>query len=88
MADGRLIPSTGIWNGEVMVRNTVHHGTFEVFDSNEAWVVLFEKPLLKTFKAVHDYDSDVVRIPSSGNNWTELENQHQGRKRLHMSPSR
>ena len=62
MADGRLVPSAGVWNGEVSVGNISHNGTFEVFDSNRAWLVLFGKPLLKKFKAVHDYDSDIVRI--------------------------
>jgi hypothetical protein len=88
MVDGRLVPSAGIWNGEVTVGNTSHGGTFEVFDSNGAWVVLFGKPLLKTFKAVHDYDLDIVRIPNGDNSWTELQNQHQQGKDHHMVPLR
>lgn len=87
MADGQLVPSAGIWNGEVTVGNTTHSGTFEVFDSNGTCVVLFGKPLLKTIKAVHDYDLDIVRIPNSSNNWTELQNQHQQGDH-HVFPSR
>lgn len=75
MADGRLVPSKGVWNGSITVGDTSHNGAFEVFDSNGAWSVLFGKPLLKTFKAIHDYDSDIVRIPK-GDSWTELKNQH------------
>jgi hypothetical protein len=88
MADGWLIPSAGIWNGEITVGNTSHGGTFEVFDSNGAWVVLFRKPLLKTFKAVHDYDLDIVKISNGNNSWTKLQNQHQQGKDHRMVPLR
>jgi hypothetical protein len=79
MADGRLAPSTGTWTGEVTLGNTSHTGTFEVFNSNGDWVALLRKPLLQKFKAVHDYDPDVVRIPN-GNNWTKLWNLYQDKK--------
>jgi len=88
MADGRLVPSAGVWNGEVSVGNVSHNGTFEVFDSNGAWSVLFGKPLLKKFKAVHDYDSDIVRIPNSSGNWIELQNQYQQERDHHVFPPR
>ena len=88
MADGQLVPSAGVWNGEVSVGNVSHNGTFEVFDSNGAWSVLFGKPLLKKFKAVHDYDSDIVRIPNSSGNWIELQNQYQQEGDHHVFPSR
>jgi hypothetical protein len=38
-------------------------------------LALFGKPLLKTFKVVHDYESDIVRIPKK-DNWIELKNQY------------
>jgi hypothetical protein len=88
MADGRLVPSAGVWNGEVSVGNVSHNGTFEVFDSNGAWSVLFEKPLLKKFKAVHNYDSDIVKIPNSSGNWIELQNQYQQEGDHYVFPSR
>ncbi|KAF8240926.1 hypothetical protein L208DRAFT_1230714 [Tricholoma matsutake] len=75
MADGRLVPSAGTWTGSVTAADVSHRGTFEVFDSNGAWSVLFGKPLLKKFKAVHDYDLDIIRIPKDGN-WVMLQNQH------------
>ncbi|KAF8950516.1 hypothetical protein BDZ97DRAFT_1617781, partial [Flammula alnicola] len=63
MADGRLVPSHGIWHGEVSVRGIAHVGTFEIFDSRGAWAVLFGKPLLQTFRMVHDYGVDEIMIP-------------------------
>ncbi|KAF8221852.1 hypothetical protein L208DRAFT_1325810, partial [Tricholoma matsutake] len=74
MADGRLVPSAGIWNGEVTVGNITRGDTFEVFDSKGAWLALFGKPLLKKFKAIHDYDTDIVKIPKDGD-WVVLRNQ-------------
>jgi hypothetical protein len=59
----------------VTVEDVSHDGNFEVFDSNGAWSGLFGKPLLKKFKAVHDYNLDMIRIPK-GNNWVVLQNQH------------
>jgi hypothetical protein len=68
MADGRrLVPSAGAWTGNVTAGNISHMGTFEVFDSNGAWAVLFGKPLLKKFKAVHNYDLDIITTPKGDN---------------------
>jgi hypothetical protein len=75
MADSRLVPSAGIWNGEVTVGNITQEDTFEVFDSKGAWLALFGKPLLKKFKAIHDYDTDIVKIPKDGD-WVVLQNQY------------
>jgi hypothetical protein len=76
MADGRLVPSAGAWTGSVTAGDVSHRGTFKIFDSNGAWSVLFGKPLLKKFKAVHDYDLDIIKIPK-GNSWVILQNWHQ-----------
>ena len=35
---------------------------------------MFGKPLLKQFKAIHDYGNDTLRIPSNGT-WTTLLNE-------------
>jgi hypothetical protein len=75
MADGRLVPSAGIWNGKVTIANITREDTFEVFDSKGAWLALFGKPLLKKFKAIHDYDTDIVKIPKDGD-WVVLRNQY------------
>ncbi|KAF8219273.1 hypothetical protein L208DRAFT_1341875, partial [Tricholoma matsutake] len=74
MADGRLVPSAGIWNGEVTIGNITRGDTFGVFDSKGAWLALFGKPLLKKFKAIHDYDTDIVKIPKDSD-WVVLQNQ-------------
>ena len=76
MADGRLIPSVGVWRGKVTVKGVCREGAFEIFKSNGAWAMLFGKPLLRTFKAVHDYAEDVIRIPQEkGAEWVVLGNQ-------------
>ena len=76
MADGRRVPSIGLWKGRVTVRGVHREGTFEVFKSNGAWAMLFGKPLLKAFNAIHDYTKDIIRIPQAeGTEWTVLTNQ-------------
>ncbi|KAF8144510.1 hypothetical protein K438DRAFT_1488899, partial [Mycena galopus ATCC 62051] len=60
MADGRLVPSIGMWTGEVVLDGVKHVGSLEVFDSGGAWAMLFGKPLLKGFSAVHDYKTDIL----------------------------
>jgi hypothetical protein len=47
MADGRCIPSVGVWRGKVTVKGVSQEGVFEIFKSNGAWAMLFGKPLLK-----------------------------------------
>ncbi|KAF8961967.1 hypothetical protein BDZ97DRAFT_1601620, partial [Flammula alnicola] len=64
MADGRVVPSLGMWIGVVWLGDVERRGAFEVFDSNGAWAVLFGKPLLSSFAAVHDYGLDVIHIPA------------------------
>jgi hypothetical protein len=74
MADGRLVPSLGMWTGKVTVKCVSHKGAFEVLNSNGAWALLFGKPLLETFSAVHDYSKDTINLPQ-GKGWVTLENQ-------------
>jgi hypothetical protein len=62
MADGRHVPSVGVWKGRVTVKGVNRDGIFEIFKSNGAWAMLFGKPLLKTFNAIHDYTEDTIRI--------------------------
>ena len=76
MADGRKIPSAGVWKGKVTVKGVCREGAFEIFKSNRAWAMLFGKPLLKTFKALHDYTEDTIRMPTEkGSEWVTLPNQ-------------
>ena len=74
MADGRLVPSLGVWKGRVTVKGVSQLGTFQVLNSNGAWALLFGKPLLEAFKAVHDYSQDIIRLPQ-GKEWVTLKNQ-------------
>jgi len=76
MADGRLVPSLGVWTGEVEVKGLRRGGSFEVFDSGGAWALLFGKPLLTAFDAFHGYGLDEVHIPSVDGTWVTLANQY------------
>ena len=76
MADGRRVPSAGVWRGKVTVKDVSREGAFEVFKSNGAWAMLFGKPLLQIFNAVHDYTEDTIRIlREKGTEWVVLANQ-------------
>ena len=76
VADGRRVPSVGVWKGTVTVKGVIREGTFEIFNSNGAWGMLFGKPLLETFHAVHDYTEDTIQIPQIGSTkWETLSNQ-------------
>jgi hypothetical protein len=74
MADGRLVPSLGVWKGKVTVKGVSQVGAFQVLNSNGAWALLFGKPLLEAFEAVHDYSKDTINLPLK-KEWVILENQ-------------
>ncbi|KAF7373139.1 p-loop containing nucleoside triphosphate hydrolase protein [Mycena sanguinolenta] len=74
MADGRLTPSTGTWTGDVTLGGKTHQGCFEIFDSRGAWALLFGKPLLEKFDAVHEYRPDKLHL-RDGESWITLDNQ-------------
>ncbi|KAF8148921.1 hypothetical protein B0H34DRAFT_802785 [Crassisporium funariophilum] len=78
VADSRLVLSSGVWRGWVSVKNIHYQGVFEVFSSGGEWALLFGKPLLKSFKAVHNYSTDIIRIPPqlANKDWVTLENQY------------
>ena len=76
MADGRKVASAGEWRGRVTVKGISREGTFEVFKSNKAWAMLFGKPLLQAFNAIHDYTKDIIRVRQRDKEeWVVLENQ-------------
>jgi hypothetical protein len=75
MADGTIVPSCGRWSGRVTLGSQSANGSFEVFPSGGGWSLLFGKPLLRAFKAVHDYENDTLKIPHNGN-WTVLTNKY------------
>jgi hypothetical protein len=62
MADGAIIPSQRKWDGPIELGNARVTAEFEVFDSRRGWDFLLRKPLLKLFKAVHDYRADTVTV--------------------------
>jgi len=70
MANGVLIPSNGSWSGVVVIGDVQTTGTFEIFASGGAWNVLFGKPMLQAFNAVHEYTTDTITLHSSGSEST------------------
>ncbi|KAF9553005.1 hypothetical protein CPC08DRAFT_605507, partial [Agrocybe pediades] len=77
MADGRLVPSLGVWEGDVSLGGVGGVGgraKFEVFHSGGAWSLLFGKPLLRSFRATHSYDTDMVEVPRADGSTLILSN--------------
>ncbi|KAJ3713125.1 hypothetical protein C8R42DRAFT_551550, partial [Lentinula raphanica] len=62
MADGSVVPGVASWEGRISVGGIAVDGIFEVFDSGGSWQFLFGKPLLESFRAVHDYRNDTLRV--------------------------
>ena len=75
MANGATVRSEATWTGTIQVEDIKATGTFEVFNSQDGWSFLFGKPLLRAFKAIHDYATDHVTI-SDGTTVTILRNQY------------
>jgi len=74
MADGARIASRGCWMGDVTLGGKTARASFEIFPSGGGWSLLFGKPLLEQFKAVHDYSNDTLSIPLNGE-WQTLVNE-------------
>jgi hypothetical protein len=76
MADGAVVPSQRRWEGPIELGKVEVIGEFEVFDSKGEWDFLLGKPLLRQFKAIHDYGADMVTVehPNTGRK-TVLHNQ-------------
>jgi hypothetical protein len=66
MANGAKIPSQGQWTGDVDLVGLHKRATFEVFPSGGNWSLLFGKPLLQQYKAIHNYKDDTLSIPHNG----------------------
>ncbi|KAG1721399.1 hypothetical protein EDD22DRAFT_854399 [Suillus occidentalis] len=66
MANGAIVPSLGVWTGNVTIAGIQAEGEFEVFDSAGGWNFLFGKPMLRSFKAIHNYETDQVHIRGIG----------------------
>jgi hypothetical protein len=74
MANGALVKSQAMWTGIVRLGSIQVQGTIEVFDSRGGWSFLFGKPMLRAFKANHDYELDTIQVRDS-QSVTELTNQ-------------
>jgi len=80
MADGTHVPSSGRWFGDITIGDWMLKTWFEIFPSGGGWSLLIGKPLLKKFKALHDYERDILMIPANSI-WTMLTNE------VHMEDS-
>ena len=63
MANRSCVPLAGRWVGDVYLGTQMVKSSFEVFPSGGGWSLLFGKPLLKQFRAVHNYENDTICIP-------------------------
>src|ERR1700685_3165837 len=75
MADGTRVPSHGCWIGDIKLGGQTVRTQFEIFPSGGGWSLLFGKPLLQQFQAVHDYGNDTLMIPLDGE-WSTLTNEY------------
>ncbi|KAG1731055.1 uncharacterized protein EDB91DRAFT_1252314 [Suillus paluster] len=58
------------WSGTIEINGVRAEGDLEVFDSGGGWAFLFGKPLLQSFKAEHNYQSDTIKIINSSQSTT------------------
>jgi hypothetical protein len=70
MVNGALIPLNGSWLGVVVIGDVQTTGAFEIFASGGAWNVLFGKPMLQAFNAVHKYTTDTITLHSDDSELT------------------
>ena len=54
MVDGTIVPSYRCWSGGVTLGGRTVKVTFKIFPSRGSWSLLFGKPLLQAFKAIHN----------------------------------
>jgi hypothetical protein len=63
MANGVEVPSIGRWRGAFNIKGVQTVGYFKVFEGGSAgWEFLVGKPLLRAFRAMHNYETDTVLV--------------------------
>ena len=62
MANGTLVKSQATWTGMMELSRIKVQGTLEVFDSGGGWSFLLGKPMLRAFKASHEYENDTIMV--------------------------
>jgi transposase InsO family protein len=70
MANGTIVRSITKWSGKISVNGIETEAEFEVFDSGGSWDFLFGKPLLNAFKAIHDYEKEVIEVRNTSQSTT------------------
>ena len=50
MANGIIVPSQGVWKGQLELGGLQSEGEFEVFDSGGSWEFLFGKAAVMLFQ--------------------------------------
>ncbi|KAJ6620066.1 hypothetical protein B0H10DRAFT_1665769, partial [Mycena sp. CBHHK59/15] len=66
VANGETFWPDGRWYGVVAVGGVQAAGWFEVFQSNGAFDLILGKPWLHSIRAIHDYETDEIRIKGAG----------------------
>jgi hypothetical protein len=82
VANRTIVQSEAKWRGKIEINGVSAEVTFEVFDSGGKWDFLLGKTLLKTFRAIHDYEADRITLRGIGGTIT-IQNQAQTRRRIH-----
>ena len=73
MADSSYVALHRQWVGNIGLGRCTVCMAFKIFPSGKGWSLLFRKPLLQEFEAVHNYKWDTLHIPHNGS-WTTLRN--------------
>ena len=63
MADGSLVPLSGLWTGTFEWGPARVETSFEVFPSGGSWQMLVGKPLLEQTRAIQEYRTDTILLP-------------------------
>jgi hypothetical protein len=74
MVNGALVQSQAMWTGTIDLNSVRVQGTLEVFNSRGGWSFCFGKPMLKAFRANHNYEKDKIQVRNNEKT-VELENQ-------------
>jgi hypothetical protein len=75
MGNGVIIQSLAVWRGKIEISGITVEGEFEVLDSGGSWAFLLGKPLLRSFQALQDFETDTVTIHAKDSKRVKLANE-------------
>src|ERR1700733_5050739 len=63
--NGSVMPSIGLWIGQVSMGKSTVMCSFEVFPSGGSWAFLVGKPMQRSFGAIHNHATDKIGLPGN-----------------------